>query len=127
MKNSRALNKVKRVALIATVACGIGYTLVAGYSFSSLYYKWSAGVLGDDRGYHDAYPLGRCSVAGLHFGACFADGSDGSFAMYCDGVSEASKPRNLWNVRDGCALSLCTTLGGKSFVFLVPLPLFESP
>jgi hypothetical protein len=128
MNISRAINKVKRVALIAVVAGGIGYALSAVYSFSSLYYKWSAGLLGDDEPYHDPYPLGRCSVAGLHFGACFADGSDGSFAFYCDGVSEdPSKSGNLWNVRDGCALSLCSTIGGKSFIVLVPLPLFEAP
>jgi hypothetical protein len=132
MNIARAINRVKRVVLIAVVACVIGCVLAGGYSFSSLYYKWSTGMIrdADDWEYHDPYTLGRCKVAGLNFGACFGEVRDGSYAFSCDepvGHASASEQWVLGNGRNGCALSLCSTFGRKSFTVLVPLPSFEPP
>ena len=127
MKRLRLNQKVIASAVIAATACALAYEIVTAYLVSSQYYKWSAGLL--DRPYHQDYPLGRASAAGLHFGACLTDATNGDgYEMYCDGIQEGPNTTTvLWRGHDGSNLSLCAVLGGKSVVVLVPLPNFELP
>ena len=129
MKRLRLSQKVIRSMVIAATACALAYEIV---TVSSQYYKWSVGLL--DRGYHEDYPLGRTSVWGLHFGACFTDVQNGGYAMYCDGLPQGKEgfgvipnTKVFGAGHSGCALSLCTAFGGESVLVLVPLPNFELP
>jgi hypothetical protein len=125
------LGSVKIVIGTALIAASTGWMLAVGFSVSSLYYKWSAGLL--DCAYHQDYPLGRASVCGFHFGACFTD-VNGGYATYCDGLPQGKDGEGVipntkvfGAGRNGCALSLCAAFSGESVAVLVPLPNFELP
>ena len=127
IKSYRAAARCGAAVLIIGVLVGVGLCITGGVQ----YYRWREGLL-PGRAYHQDQPLGKFSLGGLHFGACFTDVEGGSMATFCDGfptpppgfgLGPNPMSSHVWlGPKQGNAITLCFVRRGNDAVLIVPLP-----